>query len=113
MIFINPYLTEGARAQATYDAAMTQALGRALRFGQQKHVHVYHFLTAETIDVDLYEKREMGVIKVGGQFTRTDPYEGFRHSGANLVKTAQKERGVHSSKASYILDADTALRTEE
>jgi len=57
VIFMQPYYTSGENAQENYDAAMTQAIGRARRWGQEKVVHVYHFLTVNTIDVDYYEAR--------------------------------------------------------
>ena len=36
---------------------MTQAIGRARRYGQQKTVHIYQFLSLNTIDVDIIEER--------------------------------------------------------
>jgi SNF2 family DNA or RNA helicase len=52
-IFISPLLTN---TQENYDACMTQAIGRVRRYGQQKKVHIYHFLSKDTIDVDLYQQ---------------------------------------------------------
>lgn len=57
VIFMQPYYTSGENAQENYDSAMTQAIGRARRWGQAKEVHVYHFLTVNTIDVDYHEAR--------------------------------------------------------
>jgi hypothetical protein len=54
VIFLAPYMTD---RQYTYDAAMTQAIGRARRFGQKKHVHIYQFVTLKTIDIDILESR--------------------------------------------------------
>lgn len=45
---------------------MTQAIGRALRFGQKKKVHVYFFLVKYTADVDLIEFRKKSIIKCNG-----------------------------------------------
>jgi len=42
---------------------MTQAIGRARRFGQEKPVHVYHFLVKGTADVDIMEHRTSRVVK--------------------------------------------------
>ena len=42
---------------------MTQAIGRARRNGQTKLVHVYHFLTVETIDIDYFESRTNTIIE--------------------------------------------------
>ncbi|KAI9883353.1 MAG: hypothetical protein M1823_004887 [Watsoniomyces obsoletus] len=36
---------------------MTQAIGRARRFGQNKLVHIYQFVSLKTIDVDILEER--------------------------------------------------------
>jgi len=63
VIFPSPFYTTGLNAQDKYEAAITQAIGRAKRFGQEKIVHVYHFLTVETIDVDYYEARTRQVIR--------------------------------------------------
>jgi SNF2 family DNA or RNA helicase len=53
-IFLSPLLTP---SQEIYDACETQAIGRLRRFGQQKHVHVYRFLTKDTIDAQIYQER--------------------------------------------------------
>jgi len=44
---------------------MEQARGRAVRFGQTKSVEIYHFLTAQTFEVDYFEHRS-GKILVDG-----------------------------------------------
>ncbi|GJJ11419.1 hypothetical protein Clacol_005652 [Clathrus columnatus] len=53
-IFLSPLLT---LAQEIYDACETQAIGRLRRFGQTKMVHIWRFLTLDTIDTEIYEKR--------------------------------------------------------
>ncbi|KAL4959083.1 uncharacterized protein BDV14DRAFT_185365 [Aspergillus stella-maris] len=35
---------------------MTQAIGRSLRYGQTKHVHIYHLLIKMTLDVNIRGK---------------------------------------------------------
>lgn len=40
-----------------YDAIMKQAVGRCDRFGQRKTVHVYHFLMAKTVEVNIWQAR--------------------------------------------------------
>lgn len=55
VIFVSPLLT---KHQQAYNASMTQSIGRAKRFGQQKTVHVYRFLALRTIDVDILQERE-------------------------------------------------------
>ncbi len=52
--FISPLLTS---SQENYDAYMTQAVGRLRRFGQQKMVNIYHYLSEDTIDYDIYKAR--------------------------------------------------------
>lgn len=77
VIFLQPYYTTGENAQDRYEAAMTQAVGRAKRYGQTKEVHIYHFLTVNTIDIDYYEARNNCVIsrkgKFGKAYTLGDP----------------------------------------
>lgn len=36
---------------------MTQAIGRARRYGQKKSVYIYHMAARNTMDVDVLEKR--------------------------------------------------------
>jgi hypothetical protein len=48
---------------------MAQAIGRSRRYGQQKHVHVYHFLALKTIEVNIFEqRRRQYVARRNGQF---------------------------------------------
>lgn len=48
---------------------MAQAIGRAWRYGQQKHVHIYHFLALKTIEVNIFEhRRQQCVVKRNSQF---------------------------------------------
>lgn len=53
-IFISPLL---APSQEIYDACETQAIGRLRRYGQSKTVHIWRFLTRNTMDVEIYESR--------------------------------------------------------
>lgn len=52
--FLSPLL---APSQEIYDACETQAIGRLRRFGQRQHVHVYRFLTRDTIDEQIHNDR--------------------------------------------------------
>ncbi|KAI9841565.1 MAG: hypothetical protein M1837_000611 [Sclerophora amabilis] len=54
VIFLSPLLAD---TQYQYESSMAQAVGRARRYGQRKVVHVYHFLSLKTIDVDTIEQR--------------------------------------------------------
>lgn len=49
---------------------MTQAIGRARRFGQKKHVHVYHLLAENTADVSIFQERNQNrlVVRDGEPF---------------------------------------------
>ncbi|KAH9951203.1 hypothetical protein B0H21DRAFT_888547 [Amylocystis lapponica] len=53
-IFLSPLL---APSQEIYDACETQAVGRLVRFGQNKHVKIWRFFSMDTIDVEIYEQR--------------------------------------------------------
>jgi SNF2 family DNA or RNA helicase len=53
-VFISPLLAD---SQEQYDACETQAIGRLRRYGQIQHVHIYRFLTADTIDMEIFEQR--------------------------------------------------------
>ncbi|KKK13442.1 hypothetical protein ARAM_000893 [Aspergillus rambellii] len=57
VIFLSPLL---AQTQYDYDSAMIQAIGRARRYGQTRHVHVYHLLAKMTIDVNIFQDRRGG-----------------------------------------------------
>lgn len=54
VIFLSPLQV---LTQSEWDAGMTQAIGRALRFGQMRTVHVYHLLMKKTIDVNILQER--------------------------------------------------------
>jgi hypothetical protein len=53
-IFLSPLLAVSKQA---YDARETQAIGRVRRYGQVKHVHIYRFLTMDSVDETLYKER--------------------------------------------------------
>jgi hypothetical protein len=45
---------------------MTQAIGRSVRYGQEKHVHIYHMLSMDTIDITVFQARNRGSIVYQG-----------------------------------------------
>jgi superfamily II DNA or RNA helicase len=45
-----------------YKSTMKQAIGRVYRSKQKRDVHVYHFLMAKTIDVNILQEREDKVL---------------------------------------------------
>ncbi|PVH80633.1 hypothetical protein DL98DRAFT_571725 [Cadophora sp. DSE1049] len=57
LIFFHPLYTEGSSARQEYDSAMTQAIGRSRRLGQDDTVVVYELLTTNTIEIDYSEHR--------------------------------------------------------
>lgn len=64
VIFVSPLLAD---SPGQYQAQETQAIGRVKRFGQKKHVYIHRFLTLDTIDVEIFEKREEEKIFDQGQ----------------------------------------------
>lgn len=53
-VFLSPLLTP---SQEIYDACETQAIGRLRRYGQTKLVNIWRFLTANTIDMEIFTQR--------------------------------------------------------
>lgn len=45
---------------------MTQAIGRAVRYGQEKHVHIYHLLSMNTADVTVFQAHNRGSVVCRG-----------------------------------------------
>ncbi|KAL4896868.1 hypothetical protein BDV59DRAFT_209394 [Aspergillus ambiguus] len=59
VIFLSPMLTQ---TQYDYDSGMVQAIGRCRRYGQTKHVHIYHLLAKRTIDVNIFQGRRNRIL---------------------------------------------------
>ncbi|KAL4749268.1 hypothetical protein BDW72DRAFT_194991 [Aspergillus terricola var. indicus] len=74
VIFLSPFL---AQTQYDYDSAMMQAVGRSRRYGQTRHVHIYHLLATMTIDVNVFQERrgDKVLVERGGQVMLVDPEE--------------------------------------
>ena len=53
VVFVSPLV---AKTQYEYDSVMAQAAGRAFRHGQNRDVQVYHFLVANTLEVNILEQ---------------------------------------------------------
>ncbi|KAJ5823911.1 C-5 cytosine methyltransferase [Penicillium robsamsonii] len=53
VIFLSPLFVASSH---DYEAGMTQAIGRARRFGQTKHVHVYHMLVKNTYEINIFQR---------------------------------------------------------
>jgi len=60
-MFLSPLLTP---SQQFYTATDIQAIGRVRRYGQQKKVFIYRFLTLNSIDVEIFEARDPAKRKV-------------------------------------------------
>jgi SNF2 family DNA or RNA helicase len=107
IIFVAPYLTSGSSAQQLYDAARIQAIGRADRFGQKKVVQVYDFVTKHTIDVDILEKRNDGMLLKEYESPESDPVTAV--IGHRLEKVELGEQSTFGSRLShkiFLLDDD-------
>ena len=101
IIFVAPYLTVGSSGQQTYDAARTQAIGRACRFGQKKHVHIYDFVTAYSIDADIIEKRSHKILKpVPLPFVSKHEEKQF---GYALVDPEPEEKSIYGSRIARLI----------
>ncbi|KAH9906719.1 hypothetical protein F4778DRAFT_593225 [Xylariomycetidae sp. FL2044] len=59
VMFASPLVVD---SQELYDMYMRQALGRAVRHGQKKKVHIYHFVTERTVEVDILRLRQRSTI---------------------------------------------------
>jgi len=78
---------------------MAQAIGRSRRYGQQKHVHIYHFLTLRTIEVNIFEqRRQRCVARRNGQFValprnelEPDDEVGWRGNSLDGINTDENE----------------------
>ncbi|KAJ5572309.1 C-5 cytosine methyltransferase [Penicillium sp. DV-2018c] len=59
IIFLSPLI---ASTQYEYDSGMTQAIGRARRYGQERTVYVYHLLMKNMYDVNVYQSAHGGLL---------------------------------------------------
>ncbi|OQD90948.1 hypothetical protein PENANT_c001G04633 [Penicillium antarcticum] len=54
VVFLSPLFVA---SQPEYAAGMTQAIGRAQRYGQKRTVQVYHLVVRETVEVNIFARR--------------------------------------------------------
>lgn len=78
-MFFSPLYTAGSDARQVHESAMTQAIGRSRRLGQEKTVKVYELLATYTVDVDYREHRGDCILQCTAsnqlrQATRTDDF---------------------------------------
>ena len=90
VIFVSPYLTD---REQIYHAAMTQAIGRARRYGQSRVVHTYHFLALKTIDVDVFESNNHVILDPDADRQKFVPFEGFYGMGRAMGTRPQRRDG--------------------
>lgn len=98
VIFVSPYLAD---REALYHGAMTQAIGRARRYGQTRVVHTYHFLSIRTTDIDVFEAMNHCIVDEAKdsnakeiQRQRFEPYEGwYEERGVVGTMEQRDERG--------------------
>ncbi|SPO28811.1 uncharacterized protein UTRI_05124_B [Ustilago trichophora] len=98
VIFVGPLLKQ---EQQQYDATMTQAIGRCVRYGQMKKVFVWRLISMETIDQEVLEKRER--LKIVGK-----DEEGKREVREGDVVTAVNGETVKSTLMVEELDGEFA-----
>merc|ERR1712060_250187 len=55
VIFVHPLL---AASQQEFTACETQAIGRVRRYGQNRCVYIWRFISRDTMDQEIYESRE-------------------------------------------------------
>ncbi|KAG9239648.1 hypothetical protein BJ875DRAFT_514839 [Amylocarpus encephaloides] len=99
IIFVSPLYTKGSDSQAKYEATMTQAIGRARRFGQSRTVKSYHFVATNTIDADVLEHRNKQCLV---PFTRSQ-IDGVYQMGTLAPRMDDMEHGPYSSAISHLL----------
>jgi hypothetical protein len=77
---------------------MTQAIGRACRYGQTKTVHIYNFLSLHTFEVDLVQLRE-GKVLINNEKPTPEilPFESFVPFSFVLVESEHGEKGEYGS----------------
>ncbi|CAJ2509459.1 Uu.00g144850.m01.CDS01 [Anthostomella pinea] len=90
IIFVAPLLS---KTQYEYDSAMTQAIARVRRYGQEKTektVYIYHMIAQRTIDVDILEHRHKRVDGITtSESTMKMPQADERKGKTKLVKNME------------------------
>jgi hypothetical protein len=85
-----------ADSQHHYDAVMKQAIGRCDRSGQDQEVHVYHFMLAKTLEVNIWQARQgKKVVRENGVFMAITPDgKPGGWEGPGLERAACGARGI-------------------
>jgi len=77
---------------------MTQAEGRARRYGQIKPVHIYKFLSLKTVDVDALQLHSGKILAENvAPAPEFIPYSSFVPSSFGLIKAVRDEKGRFGS----------------
>jgi hypothetical protein len=86
---------------------MVQAKGRSIRYGQTKHVHIYHFSSLRTIDVDIAQARSGKVLANKLQDKSEVPFRNFKQYGFGFVDAkGETDVGEFSSSIFGMMDVD-------
>ncbi|KAI9877173.1 MAG: hypothetical protein M1830_004631 [Pleopsidium flavum] len=95
-IFLSPLLAE---TRHHYNSSMKQAIGRVVRYGQAKLVHIYRFLSLKTIDIDILQERtQKKLAKVNGRWGL--------YSESEIPEKDKEDWGGGLVKAQYLGDSD-------
>ncbi|CAG8396624.1 unnamed protein product [Penicillium salamii] len=82
VIFFSPFLAE---TEDDWNAGMTQAIGRARRYGQLRVVHIYHLLARNTVEVNIFQQRnKCRLVLRHGVVTRLPEWEKHRETDVLL-----------------------------
>ncbi|KAI0108359.1 hypothetical protein F4814DRAFT_455140 [Daldinia grandis] len=115
VMFVNPFVTN---LQENYDSCMKQAIGRCVRYGQKKTVQVYHFVTANTIEVDILELRTQSHVlvppgKAIGRLRPAPPMgNGVKgHSGAPIDEDTPMPDRLEDPDTSDDLDKEERIKS--
>ena len=100
VIFVGPLLKQ---EQQQYDATMTQAIGRCVRYGQVRKVFVWRLVSMETIDQEVLEKRERVTV-----VSQNDKGKGTRNAGQGQMVTAANGEMIKSTLVVEEMDAEFA-----
>ncbi|KAI1462616.1 hypothetical protein F4805DRAFT_3442 [Annulohypoxylon moriforme] len=95
--------------QEDYDKFMKQARGRCVRYGQKKVVHVYHFVTACTVEADILElRRQSRILARPGKAVGRLQYDPLIKIGADPSSDVQDAATTNSASAPQVANGDAS-----
>ncbi|RAK96334.1 putative SNF2 family helicase [Aspergillus ibericus CBS 121593] len=102
VIFLSPMLTQ---TQYDWESAMTQAIGRCRRYGQTRHVHIYHLLVKGTMDVNIFQsRREKMLVERDGEAVLVDPNEASKIEAISFPRG--RTTAAHSATPGHLQKVD-------